>query len=136
MTAGGWLGYDRYERIEAAKDASVWDLTRGEARGPLRGVETICAARLERAERLVAAGEGGVYFVYDPQEPVEEGQWVNLIDPQVERCHCSDFLYRGETLKTPCKHVLAALLADGHPALLRLRERAQTRNAIAALMAP
>jgi len=127
-----WLGFEKYAALEPALEVDPG------ARGVLRGVTTWCAERLRKAVALqVIPGEiPGAYWVYHPECP-EEGEWVHLRDPQVDACHCADFLFRGEVLKTPCKHIVAALLSAQHPAALEAWERVQLRDRIeAALRAP
>ena len=117
-----WLGKGRFAKL-ATGDAQVTRF-----KGALRGVTGLSLARVARAKTLVALNtDEGVYFVYDPAyvpgvdaEKDEEGgfQWVNLVDKEVDRCHCRDFLFRGERDKTICKHILAALLDAQDPQVL------------------
>ena len=117
-----WLGKGRFAKL-ATGDAQVTRF-----RGPLRGVTGLSLEKVARAQLLVALNtDEGVYFVYDPAyvpgvdaEKDEEGgfQWVNLVDKDVDRCHCRDFLYRGERDKTICKHILAAMLEAQDPQVL------------------
>ena len=120
-----WLGQDRYEELPAEKTDEIPGL-----RGPLRGVRDIEFGRLARALRCVVTPYDGFYHVIDPdgrnvREGKDDGQWVNLDDPQATRCHCEDFLLpggargsdtyeeeAGEGVGRPCKHILAAVLAD------------------------
>jgi hypothetical protein len=44
----------------------------------------------------------------------EEAHHVDLVDRQVERCDCGDFLLRDAV----CKHLLACLLVEGDPRVL------------------
>jgi hypothetical protein len=72
-------------------------------------------------------------WVEDPafQTP---GYEVNLHDRDVDRCFCEDFLFRCEAEATVCKHILAALIADGHPLVRQYVEELQRRQAVAASM--
>lgn len=148
-----WLGFDRYNTEFAPTE---WEVKTAEFSGPLRGVKEISWARLQRALSLKAERVGdGKYKVYDPNpkgnrkwwhlvfnpEPgpltVEDTvQYVDLKDPYNERCYCRDMQNDSETsaasLGTPCKHMLAALIEEGHPTILELVEELKRRNAIAA----
>jgi hypothetical protein len=61
-------------------------------------------ARLRKAMRLEARRVGsGQYEV--------RGHWVDLYSPDVPRCDCADHLWKDQI----CKHMLAAMLAEGDP---------------------
>ena len=63
--------------------------------------------RLERSLGLRVQSEGGGrYRVYGGRET----HWVDLHTPQHPRCDCGDHLWR----EAVCKHILAALLREGH----------------------
>ena len=124
-----WLGHARYETDFKATE---WEVKTADWRGPLRGVKAICLNRLKKATLLMAECTGpGQYAISDIEGDVE---WVNLTDPQVDRCHCPDFLFRGEDLGTPCKHMLAALIADGHPGVTELVADMKRRDGLAAAL--
>lgn len=68
-------------------------------------------ARLERGVALVATRVApGRYRV----EGGAETHWVDLVSPHHPRCDCGDHLWRD----TICKHLLAALLREGDPAVI------------------
>lgn len=60
--------------------------------------------------------------------------WVNLTDPQIEPCYCRDMYVVAPSLGTPCKHVLAAMIADGEETVTNAAEELKKRNAIAAAL--
>jgi hypothetical protein len=67
--------------------------------------------RLRRATRLTAEPAGdGRWCVRD----VSGMHWVDLYHPEFPRCDCEDHLWRDEI----CKHMLAALIREGHPLVL------------------
>lgn len=123
-----WLGRNRFAEL----DVTEWEVRTADWSGPLRGVKQICFNRLKKATELsVAKGDvAGTYYVSAREDP-EGGEWVNLSDPYADRCYCADFVFRGEDLGTPCKHILAALIADGHPGILELVEEMKRREALA-----
>ena len=69
---------------------------------------------LQRLERgLILDGEplgDGRWRVEGGSEP----HWVDLRTPNYPRCDCGDYLWREQT----CKHILAALLREGHPRVI------------------
>lgn len=72
--------------------------------------------RLERARSLAITktGPGRQYRVKGQDEP-----WYDVdldVDPP---CYCADQENRGKQIGGKCKHVLAALLQERHPALLQ-----------------
>ncbi|HJU91167.1 MAG TPA: SWIM zinc finger family protein [Gemmatimonadaceae bacterium] len=68
--------------------------------------------RLERSLGLVGEKVGdGRYKVAGGREP----HWVDLYTANHPRCDCADHLWR-EAL---CKHILAALLREGHEQVIR-----------------
>jgi hypothetical protein len=68
--------------------------------------------RLERSLSLVGERVGhGRYRVRGGVEP----HWVDLYTAQYPRCDCADHLWR----ETVCKHMLAALLREGHEQVIR-----------------
>jgi len=88
----------------------------------LQGGAKVERGRLERALQLKPVKyDRGVYLVPHAR-PDLEPEWVNLLDESVEPCHCEDYTFRGEFAGMPCKHILAAMLADGHRELTKLKE--------------
>jgi uncharacterized Zn finger protein len=68
-------------------------------------------SRLERSLALVAEQTGaGRYRVTGGDEP----HWVDLHTATYPRCDCGDHLWR----EAICKHILAALLREGHPRVI------------------
>lgn len=68
--------------------------------------------RLERCLGLTAVRVGvGRYRVTGGDEP----HWVDLRSLLVPRCDCGDHLWRERV----CKHILAALLREGDPRVIR-----------------
>lgn len=130
----------------------------------LRGIEFICLRRLKKARGLKAVRKGeGIYLVAEPhmfegdpsgklsldewlnqpvfvqRQGVEDldgwhSYWVNLVDPDVERCYCRDTYTKATALRTPCKHVLAALIEDNHPEILKIVSQQQDLERIAAAL--
>ena len=123
----GWLGLNRYERLTVTPG----ELKSVTFRGVLRGVEAICLDRLARARELLVEEKGpGIYLVLNSTG--DDFEWVNLIDRDIdERCHCHDQLFRAHRLKTPCKHILAALLAAKDPNVLELIADVDRRQLLA-----
>lgn len=86
--------------------------------GQLRGIVSIEPEHLKRAMHLrVENFPGkGQYRVYGDSRTDPHGEnWydVDLYDPDISpRCHCWDFLDRGDAVGSPCKHLLAAMLAE------------------------
>ena len=68
--------------------------------------------RLERGVALEARRVGpGQYVVTGGRE----GHWVDLRSRFNPRCDCGDHLWRDQV----CKHILAALLREGDPHVVR-----------------
>lgn len=133
---GGWLGaaFERTREV-AAETPPV----RSFGVPTLRGVKEICKKRLDKALRLTCIElepEGKGFYRVLPNEESDslDIEDVNLYEPWGERCHCADFLFRGEALATPCKHILAALIADGNEDIAKMAEDLKRRNAIAAAL--
>ena len=63
--------------------------------------------RLERSLELVGnrVGDGRYHVTGGRQD-----HWVDLYSAQIPRCDCGDHLWREQI----CKHILAALLREGH----------------------
>lgn len=69
-------------------------------------------ARLERSLGLAGEKVGeGRYRVDGGREP----HWVDLYTATIPRCDCADHLWR----EAVCKHILAALLREGHERVIR-----------------
>lgn len=130
----------------------------------LRGITSICKSRLGKALDLTAIpwDDNGSYLVLDLKEcpyddlteeaftwlqsPVfsmRKGEldlegwnsyWVNLTDPYIEPCYCRDMYVVAPSLGTPCKHLLAALLAAGVEEVVREAEELERRSRIAAAL--
>ena len=67
--------------------------------------------RLERGLGLEGEKIGeGRWRVEGGSEP----HWVDLRTPEYPRCDCGDYLWREQT----CKHILAARLREGDPAVV------------------
>ena len=78
----------------------------------LEGAGGVENGRLERCLGLDAVRIGpGRYRV----DGGRETHWVDLRSPLVPRCDCGDHLWRERV----CKHILAALLREGDPSVLR-----------------
>jgi len=152
-----WLGFDRYHRDRFSHER---DLGLG---GVLTGVRKIDWSRLARARNLLTFKMGeGQYLVVEPSvieawphkdvslfewlnRPVfrqrggEEdldgwnSYWVNLSDPYVDPCYCRD-MYIHEDAGIPCKHLLAALIADEHPFILKKLRELEKRDRIARIL--
>ena len=74
-------------------------------------LEEIDLHRLERGLSLEGEPLGdGRWLVAGGSEP----HWVDLRTPNYPRCDCGDYLWRERT----CKHILAALLREGHPGVI------------------
>jgi hypothetical protein len=59
---------------------------------------------------------------------------VDLRDPSIEPCECRDIFYEATAEETVCKHVLAALIAEGDEGIMaRVREQ-EKRDGIAAAL--
>lgn len=70
----------------------------------------IDTTRLVKAMTLRARRLGqGRYRIDGGSEP----HFVDLVSPDVPRCDCGDHLYRDSI----CKHMLAALICERHPAV-------------------
>lgn len=65
-----------------------------------------------------------------PDDP--EGEYVCIYDRQMERCYCADFVWRGETERQPCAHILAVLVSVLHPGIMPYVRELEQRNRIAA----
>lgn len=142
----GWLGLGRLKG-EKFGDANEDEMRFVEFSGVMRGVQKVDFGKLARAltmhvipltgnapdepNFLVTPTDGSTsdWSRFYPEDG--EGEYVNLYDRQVDRCHCQDFIWRGETNKTLCSHILAALIFEQHPAILPLLDELKTRNAIA-----
>lgn len=75
------------------------------------GADGIDPARLERSLLLRAERLGARrYRVVGGRDT----HWVDLEDRRHPTCDCGDHLWRDEL----CKHILAALLREGHPEVL------------------
>ena len=73
--------------------------------------EQIDLNRLERGLALEGVPVGdGRWRMDGGREP----HWVDLKTPNTPRCDCGDHLWREAT----CKHILAALLREGHPRVI------------------
>ena len=73
--------------------------------------EHIDLGRLERGLALEGIQVGdGRWRMDGGREP----HWVDLRTPNTPRCDCGDHLWREAT----CKHILAALLREGHPRVI------------------
>lgn len=78
----------------------------------LRAAGGVDLSRLERGVNLEVAAVGpGRYRVAGGEEP----HWVDLRSPAHPRCDCGDHLWRERV----CKHILAALLHEGDPQVIR-----------------
>lgn len=76
-----------------------------------------------------ARKRGTQWADYYPEDP--EGEYVCIYDRDVDRCHCSDFIWRGETEKSPCAHILAALVHIKHPGIMPFVAELAERNRLA-----
>ena len=73
--------------------------------------EQIDLGRLERGLELEGVQVGdGRWRMDGGREP----HWVDLRTPNTPRCDCGDHLWRDAM----CKHILAALLREGHPRVI------------------
>lgn len=156
MSDKSWLGFDRYQRDDFGRESDLG------LDGRLRGIRTIDWGRLNRARELLTYKVAdGCYLVVEPEvlaawpedmplyewlnQPVfcrRGGQedldgwncyWVNLADPEVEPCYCRDMYIHGDE-GVACKHLLAALIAEGHPYILKKVEELETREQIASVL--
>lgn len=149
MTTTGkpsWLGMGRLkddEKFAASPEESRFI----EFSGVMRGVQKVHFGKLARARTmqviplagnkddepnflvLPTDGTTSDWAKYYPEDP--EGEYVNLYDRDVDRCHCQDFIWRGETEKSLCAHILAALMFEKHPAIMPLVAELEERDAIA-----
>ncbi len=66
------------------------------------------------AGRLLKAGKLPIRKVGWGQYEVG-GHWVDLYHPDIPRCDCADHLWKDQT----CKHMLAAMIAEEEPAVMR-----------------
>lgn len=148
---GGWLGAAFRRGRGIQEEAASEVLPRTSHTSALRGVAAICQNRLKKARGLTAERVGeGQYRVWEaepegnrqwyhlvfgaeqgPVTPEDTVQYVDLLDPQIDKCHCQDFLFRSEDLATPCKHLLAALLAYGDEGIKTLVVEQERRERIA-----
>lgn len=86
-------------------------------------IRTLTIVNIERAggidpDRLLRALQLHVERVARGQYRVtggDETHYVDLIDPEVERCDCADHLLR----QVVCKHLLACLLREGDDRVIR-----------------
>ena len=88
---------------------------------------------LDRLERAVALQAGGVGLGRYRVSGGSQDHWVDLASLGHPRCDCGDHLWREQV----CKHILAALLREGDPAVVaalaqvtrRLQERLRAAQA-------
>lgn len=111
--------------------------TAGGAAGhpPLIDFERTGGVDLDRLERALALhGERVGQGRYRVRGGAQD-HWVDLYSTAHPRCDCGDHLWREQV----CKHILAALLREGHErvvaALARLLERTRERAVAAAVLA-
>jgi hypothetical protein len=81
--------------------------------------------RLSRALLLGTARlSRGQFRVFAPTDPLREPHYVDLVSADVPRCDCGDYEFRSVL----CKHIIACLLAENHPAAAEaLAEYLRTR---------
>lgn len=122
---------------------------------PLSGVVGVVWSNLERALELECARVGhGLYAVWHPnpsgkrttedryfdptpgpRRPEDTLKWVSLYNyDDTELCYCKWMMTDGYGFRSPCKHVLRALLAEENETIVQLAAELLNRRRIARAM--